>query len=115
MPIINSNNTKPMILSFKLEDPLIRPEFVGYTPFHMEFKNGTRLRLCSIFDVDKVIVSGPATIVMWSDGTKTVVKCAEGELWDEEKAFALCIAKKALGNKGNYYNKIREMYDAWKY
>ena len=48
----------------------------------------------------KVIFNDPATIVMWDDGTKTVVKC-EGEKFDPEKGLAMAITKKALDNKGN--------------
>ena len=55
-----------------------------------------------------MIFNPPATIVIWDDGTKTVVKCQEGETFDEEKGVALCFAKKALGNKGNYYDAIAD-------
>ncbi len=55
----------------------------------------------------KVIFNPPATIVFWSDGTKTVVKCKE-EKFDEEKGLAMAISKKAFGNKGNYYNHIKK-------
>ena len=40
----------------------------------------------------------PATIVYWEDGSKTVVICQEGDIYDEEKGLAMAIAKKALGN-----------------
>lgn len=58
-------------------------------------------------EIKKVIFNNPATIVFWADGTKTVVK-AENEEFDPEKGLAMAIAKKALGNKGNYFNKIKE-------
>lgn len=57
--------------------------------------------------IKKVIFNGPATIVFWNDGTKTVVKCC-GEAFDPEKGLAMAIAKKALGNEGNYYNVFRK-------
>ena len=57
----------------------------------------------------KVIFNYPATIVLWNDGTKTVVKCGDDEIWDPEKGLAMCIAKKAFGNKGNYWNTIKDM------
>lgn len=56
----------------------------------------------------KVIFNDPATIVLWNDGTKTVVKCQEGDTYDKEKGLALCIAKKALGNKGNFNNEFKK-------
>lgn len=57
--------------------------------------------------IEKVIFSYPATIVFWSDGDKTVVK-ATNERFDREKGLAMAIAKKFLGNKGNYYDVIKK-------
>lgn len=59
-------------------------------------------------DIDDVIFSGPATIVKWKDGTKTVVKCAKNDSFDPEKGLAMAIAKRALSNKGNYYEIIKK-------
>lgn len=58
--------------------------------------------------IEKVIFNDPATIIVWKDGTKTVVK-AENETFDPEKGLAMAIAKKALGNQGNYY----EVFKKW--
>lgn len=55
-----------------------------------------------------VIFNGPATIVFWSDETKTIVKCAEDDKFDREKGLAMAIAKKLLGNEGNYYNEFKK-------
>ena len=49
------------------------------------------------FVIDKVIFNPPATIVFWKDGTKTVVKCKEGEEFSEWAGIALCFAKKLYG------------------
>ena len=57
--------------------------------------------------VKKVIFNNPATIVFWSDGSKTVVK-AHNDDYDPEKGLAMAIAKKALGNEGNYYNVFKK-------
>lgn len=54
--------------------------------------------------IKKVIFNDPATIVCWIDGTKTVVKCQEGDTFDKEKGLAMAIIKKMSGNKGNYNN-----------
>lgn len=65
--------------------------------------------------IKDVIFNNPATIVFWIDGTKTVVKCQGGESYDPEKGLTMAISKKALGNKGNYYNEIMKWlntYDA---
>lgn len=58
-------------------------------------------------EIENVIFNKPATIVFWTDGTKTVVK-AENEPFDEEKGLAMAIAKKALGNRSSYYDEIRK-------
>lgn len=57
--------------------------------------------------ITNVIFSNPATVVFWSDGTKTVVKC-KNETYDPEKGLAMAIAKRFLGNKGNYYNIFKK-------
>lgn len=54
--------------------------------------------------IKNVIFNNPATIVFWSDGTKTVVKAA-GEPFDPEKGLAMAIAKYFFDNQG-YYNDI---------
>lgn len=54
--------------------------------------------------IKDVIFNPPATIVLWADGTKTVVKAQGLDGFDPEKGLAMAISKKALGNKGNYYN-----------
>lgn len=70
--------------------------------------------------IKKVIFNNPATIVLWDDGTKTVIKCNEpcitcqdprdnqNPRFDPEKGLAMAIAKKVLGNNGNYYNEFKK-------
>lgn len=60
------------------------------------------------FDIKKVIYNNPATIVLWKDGTKTVVKCQENDTYDPEKGLAMCFAKKALDNKGHYMETFKK-------
>lgn len=57
--------------------------------------------------IKKVIFNDPATIVIWADGTKTIVK-SDNEQYDPEKGLAMAISKKALGNKGNYYETFKK-------
>lgn len=84
-----------------------------YTPNQLrELKFGKPQPVPVIKDV---IFNPPATIVKWGDGTKTVVKCQEGDEFDPEKALAMAIAKKAMGNTGSYFNHIKkwaEKYEA---
>lgn len=47
------------------------------------------------------------TVVVWNDGTKTIVKCQNNEFFDAEKGLALCYMKKALGNKSNFNDVLK--------
>ena len=58
--------------------------------------------------IKKVIFSPPATIIIWDDNTKTIVKAQEDEPYDPEKGMAMCIAKHIYGNCGSYYNVFSE-------
>lgn len=75
-----------------------------YPYFKLNTINTTKLP-----EIKDVIFNEPATIILWADGTKTVVKCQEGEGYDPEKGMAMAISKKALGNKGNYC----EVFKKW--
>jgi hypothetical protein len=55
--------------------------------------------------IKDVIFNAPATIVKWDDGTKTIVKCGDGDKYDKEKGLALAIAKKYYGNISGWYGK----------
>ena len=68
----------------------------------------TTAKSVSAPSIKKVIFNYPATIVVWSDVSKTVVKCQDGDIYDPEKGLAMAISKKALGNKGNYCNEFKK-------
>lgn len=50
-----------------------------------------------LITVEKVIFNDPATIVFWSDGTKTIVKVKDGETFDKWTGFAMAHMKKIYG------------------
>ena len=61
-------------------------------------------------EIKNVIFNGPCTIVQWSDGDKTIVKC-ENEDFDKEKGLAMAICKKFLGtnkSKSNYNDVFKK-------
>ena len=76
-----------------------------FTEYHTYYKPGPCLQVGN--GIKKVIFNDPATIVLWNDGTKTVVK-ATGETFDKEKGLAMAICKRMMSNKGNYYNIFRK-------
>lgn len=60
----------------------------------------------SKLQIKQVIFHNPATIVYWSDKSKTVVKCKEGDIFDEETGLAMCVAKKFLGD--NFHAEFKK-------
>lgn len=64
--------------------------------------------LAGLPPIKRVIFNDPATIVLWGDNTKTVVKCQEGDIYDPEKGLYAAMVKKALGNKSNFNNVINK-------
>lgn len=55
--------------------------------------------------ISRVIFNYPATVVFWDDGTKTVVKCQLGDVYDKEKGIMACMLKRFMGND-NTFNKV---------
>lgn len=81
------------------------------------------------YGIENVIFQNPATIVFWSDGTKTVVNCMDNaetkkkivdgkeviirkprkcDTYSKEAGLAMAIVKKWAGNNGNYNNIFRK-------
>ena len=48
--------------------------------------------------VKKIIHSGRCTIVIWEDGSKTIVKQSADDDWDEYAAFCAAFCKKIFGS-----------------
>lgn len=68
-------------------------------------------------DVKKIIFSGPKTIVLWTDGTKTIVSMSKDEAkFDPEAAFCAAYTKKMFGTNSKIKRIIKEKsnYKEWK-
>ena len=48
--------------------------------------------------IKEVIYNNPATIILWSDGTKTVSKCHSSDTYSKETGLMLCVIKKLIGS-----------------
>lgn len=55
--------------------------------------------------IRRVIFHGPATIVYWDDGDKTVVKCMEGDHMNYGMGIAMCTLKKLFGDSYGYFKQ----------
>lgn len=87
--------------------PIIEPNWMKRTEYRA-YSEKTR-QTSRVPDIKDVIFNPPATIVLWADGTKTVVKCQEDkDEYSKEIGLAMCICKKVYGNKGNYNNIFKK-------
>lgn len=59
----------------------------------------------------RVIFSGPATTILWYDGTKTTVKASEGQQYDRYAGFCACVVKKLFGSTSTA-KKLMDSCDA---
>ena len=65
-------------------------------------------------DIKDFKFSWDRTIVFWSDGTKTIIKCADTEDFDPEKGLALAFMKRALNNDQHFFSTLlTHAQDAW--
>lgn len=95
--------------------PFIEVE-ASISPYNYASMYSSRSRTSSRTPTIKnIIFNPPATIVFWSDNTKTVVKCDESyESYDPEKGLAMAISKKLMGdNKFEYYNTFLHWLKKW--
>lgn len=63
--------------------------------------------------IKKVHFNPPVTVVIWEDGTKTIVRTQDEDEFDPEKGLAMAISKKVLGNKGAYYDEFKKWLDPY--
>jgi hypothetical protein len=56
--------------------------------------------------VEKIIFNPPCTIVLWSDKTKTVVRCTKDNQFDEDAGFATAFIKRFYGSRRAYQKLI---------
>lgn len=62
-------------------------------------------------DIDRILVDGPATIVWWNDGSKTVVKRNEDDQCNWYTAVAYALAKKHFGTYSAFEKKVMKKID----
>ena len=73
------------------------------------YSSGQELTAATRLSIKRVIFNGPATIVMWTDGSKTVVKRQPGEVMDAEKGIFAACAKKLLGTNASGSNYLEQI------
>ena len=72
-----------------------------------------RLHIMNKLDPDnikKVIFNEPATIIIYKNGEKEVVKCSEGDLYNPEVGFAMAMMNIMFGSRSAYKRFINKHY-----
>lgn len=98
-------------LTFTTASPIKRPTLdalandIVNSLFEKELSKINKFKVKNIyFNKEKGV-----TTVLWEDRTVTMVTCGKDDVWDEEKAIALCFMKRAFDNKGKY-NEVLKKY-----
>ena len=50
----------------------------------------------------RIIFNPPRTIVLWQDGTKTIVKCGEGDIYSQEMGYCMAFVRKVYGSRRKF-------------
>ena len=61
------------------------------------------------FAIKRVIFSKPKTIVLWEDGTKTIVSCSLHDIYDKRVALMYAMMQKLFGNS----TRMRKFFDQY--
>lgn len=59
--------------------------------------------------IRNVVFSGPKTIIIWKDGSKTIVSCGDEDQYDRYAGFCAAFTKKIFGSTSKI-KKILEKY-----
>ena len=87
----------------------IRAAFMGGKNFQKVHNMEDTKKFFTDFTYPKrIIVNGRATIVIWEDGTKTVVKCMEGTTPDVYSGFTAALAKRVYGSNTQIKKFLKE-------
>lgn len=84
-------------------------------PYKLSFKEEKTMNCDIRSNIKDVIFSDRVTVILWKDGTKTMVRAGENEKYDPEKGFAMAVAKKMFGNEGNYYEVFKKYVPVYHY
>jgi len=85
-----------------------------FTPFVCNERQSRFLEEIKIspLEIEKVIFNNPATIVFWTDGSKTVVKTSPNDKFDKEKGILWAYAiKNGLGSKTQVQKEIMSLVE----
>ena len=66
------------------------------------------IRDSTTLGIKNVIYNPPATIVIWNDGSKTVVKCMDTDIYTPMEGLLACIVKRQYGNDNSWHSLLKK-------
>ena len=99
-------NTTPTSYIYATESTIPKKERIS-GKFDYVLKAGDLEGMATTY-IKEVLYNNPATIVFWSDGTKTVCKCSEEDVYSAETGLSICILKKLAGGAA-----VHKLFEDW--
>ena len=104
--------TKPETTTNRIDDIVTASLSFGYydevkgvkPTMNRKYKQNT----INPLEIKNVYFNDPVTVVIWKDGTKTIVRCSENDFYDPEKGLAMAIVKKAYGNDSKFHKIFKK-------
>lgn len=101
MPRTNGKEATPYDDYYKL----VKPEEIRFRSDGISIRYGINALMPK-----KIIRNKRTTIVLWEDGTKTIVRCEMHKPYDAYSAFTAALAKKIYGNNTRLKKMIAEKF-----
>lgn len=100
----SDNATDSNIACVPVRDIYVTPPLPTEAEFAYTLTVGRRT---DKFTIKKIIFNDPATVIFWDDGTKTVVKATEGDVFDPYYGFCCAVTKRVFGNMSKVKKLIK--------
>lgn len=62
-----------------------------------------------INNIDRIICNPPATIIIWKNGNKSIVKCMDTDIYNPEQGIAMCLLKQMLS--ADAYRELKKIME----
>ncbi len=79
----------------------------GYRPQYRFIFNTYNPNDAYIDNIKQIIHNPPATIIIWKNGNKSVVKCMDTDTYNPEQGIAMCLLKEILSENG--YRELKKV------
>ena len=55
--------------------------------------------------IKQIFSNNPTTVILWEDGTKTISKCSDNDVYNVKRGIEICMIKKAFGMSNQEYKR----------